>query len=221
MSSREVWNREYGRRGIPSSYRDEPSGALVWTLENWKRLTGEDRPGAALDLGCGTGRNTAFLAASGVVAVGVDYSDVALAKASARVAVVLADLGAGFPLRGARFDLVSDLFAYKHMIDKAARSKYRGEVARVLRPDGRWLVSLADVRDDYYAACPDYGTAGVPRCIIDPRAGIASVLFSLEELVSELSDRFTLQMCWLKEKPGMMYGREYRRRTIASIWQVA
>ena len=102
MNPAESWNREYGRRGIPSSYRDEPSGALLWALANWRRLTGRDTPASALDVGCGTGRNTCYLAGLGARTVGVDFSSAALARARARAAglpaapaFVLADAARG------------------------------------------------------------------------------------------------------------------------------
>jgi SAM-dependent methyltransferase len=213
------------RRGIPSSFLDEPSGALVWALHNWPRLTGEPRPASALDVGCGGGRNACFLAASGVAAVGVDYSEVALGRAQdrarGRVPVIQADLSEGLPVRGARFQLVCDLFVYKHLVGAATRAGYRKEIARVLRPDGRLLLSLAEAGDGYYAACPDLEGASAPRTVTDPVAGIASVLFSFEELLHEMSDLFALEMSWHKEKPGLMHGGEYVRRTMATIWRPA
>jgi hypothetical protein len=92
-------------------------------------------------------------------------------------------------------------------------------MARVLRPDGRLLLSLAEASDGYYAACPDLEGPSAPRTVMDPVAGVASVLFSFEELLSEMSDLFALEMSWHKEKPGLMHGREYIRRTMATIWR--
>ena len=216
MTNREAWNREYDRRGIPSSFRDEPSGSLVWALESWFRLTGEARPESALDSGCGTGRNTAFLRAKGIAAVGVDFADAALTQAGRRAVVVQADLTAGIPFHGASFDLVCDLFVYKHLVDAALRAAYRREIARVLRPYGRLFVSLAEARDGFYSTCEHVGDS-----VVDPVTGVGSVLFTLADLIDELSDCFALEMSWEKQKPGMMHGREYPRRTIASIWRLA
>jgi SAM-dependent methyltransferase len=219
MSGRDAWDREYLRRGIPSSFRDQPSGALVWALDNWPRLTGAARPRSALDVGCGSGRNTCFLAASGVAAVGVDYSEVALSQARGRAPVLQADLTAGLPVCGAHFHLVCDLFVYKHLMGAPTRAAYRKEIARVLRADGRLLLSLAEPGDGYYSACPDLEPATAPRTVLDPVAGIASVLFSFAELLDEMSDLFALEMSWRKEKPGIMHGREYVRRTMATLWR--
>jgi SAM-dependent methyltransferase len=68
----EEWNRRYAGR------------ELLWTGRPNRFLvteTGELRPGRALDLACGEGRNAVWLAEQGWQVTGVDFSDVALAKA--------------------------------------------------------------------------------------------------------------------------------------------
>jgi len=69
---RDDWNQRYAGRD------------LVWTAEANRfvvaELTGHPR-GTALDLACGEGRNTVWLAEQGFEATGVDWSAVALDKA--------------------------------------------------------------------------------------------------------------------------------------------
>ncbi len=219
MNTWESWDREYARAGIPSSFRDQPSGALVWTLANWRFLTGCERPAAALDVGCGTGRNACYLASQGLRVLAFDASPVALAAAQHRGGaawLLRHDLRDGLPAADATFDLVTDIFVYKHLVDTAGRARYREELARVLKPRGRLLLSLAEPEDGYYGACPELHP-GRPRTVLDPIAGIASVLFTLDELQAEFA-AFRLEMVWHKQKPGRMHGAEYVRRTLASIW---
>lgn len=69
---REDWNRRYAGH------------ELVWTGEPNRFLVAEVtelRPGRALDLACGEGRNAVWLAAQGWQVTAVDFSDVALEKA--------------------------------------------------------------------------------------------------------------------------------------------
>jgi SAM-dependent methyltransferase len=69
---REEWNRRYA------------GSELVWTAQPNRFLVAEAAdltPGRALDLACGEGRNAVWLAEQGWHATGVDFSDVALAKA--------------------------------------------------------------------------------------------------------------------------------------------
>jgi SAM-dependent methyltransferase len=69
---REEWNRRYA------------GSELLWTAQPNRFLvaeTGDLAPGRALDLACGEGRNAVWLAEQGWQVLGVDFSDVALAKA--------------------------------------------------------------------------------------------------------------------------------------------
>jgi len=69
---REDWDRRYSGR------------ELIWTAEPNRFLVaeaGELPPGRALDLACGEGRNAIWLAERGWRVTGVDFSEVALAKA--------------------------------------------------------------------------------------------------------------------------------------------
>jgi SAM-dependent methyltransferase len=71
MSS-EAWNRRYAGR------------ELLWTAQPNRFLVKEASelpPGRALDVACGEGRNAVWLAERGWDVTGVDFSDVALAKA--------------------------------------------------------------------------------------------------------------------------------------------
>ena len=71
--AREDWNDRYAQK------------ELVWTAEPNRRFAAEVEglePGRALDLACGEGRNAVWLAERGWRVTGVDFSDVALAKAA-------------------------------------------------------------------------------------------------------------------------------------------
>jgi SAM-dependent methyltransferase len=70
---REDWNRRYAETG------------LLWTAMPNRFLVAEVADlaaGRALDLACGEGRNAVWLAERGWDVVGVDFADVALAKAA-------------------------------------------------------------------------------------------------------------------------------------------
>jgi SAM-dependent methyltransferase len=97
----------------------EAASELLWTAEPNRRFASEVEdlePGRALDLACGEGRNAVWLAERGWRTTGVDFSDVALAKAErlaasrgVEVEWVLADVLEHEPERGA-FELVAVLY---------------------------------------------------------------------------------------------------------------
>ena len=72
---REDWYRRYG--AVDNLWASKPNRFLVAEVE--------DLPaGRALDLACGEGQNAIWLATRGWSVTGVDYSEVAIAKAQAR-----------------------------------------------------------------------------------------------------------------------------------------
>ena len=102
-------------------------------------------PGRALDLGCGEGADTLWLAQHGWNVVGVDISDTALARAADeaaargltdRVHLVQMNLSEAFP-EGA-FDLISAQFL-QSMVD-LDRERIFASAARAVAPGGLLVV---------------------------------------------------------------------------------
>ncbi|MFP3913744.1 MAG: class I SAM-dependent methyltransferase [Actinomycetota bacterium] len=123
-------------------YRDSE---LLWSREP-NRFVAEElsalEPGTALDVACGEGRNSVWLAGLGWQVTGVDFSAVALGKAEAMadeqgVAVewVRADILSWDP--GRTFDLV--LVAYVHL-PPPEREALMEKVVSWVAPGGHLLV---------------------------------------------------------------------------------
>lgn len=83
----QVWHDEHATAdAIPGIAQAEPSGGLVYALD-FLRKRGVAVSGKAIDIGCGKGRNSVYLAKQGYEVFAVDYIKPALAaaeKASAR-----------------------------------------------------------------------------------------------------------------------------------------
>lgn len=136
---RDAWNRRYEGRD------------LLWTAEpnRFLREVAEDlRPGTALDLACGEGRNAVWLAERGWTVTGVDFADVALGKArelaSRRgvrtVRFELADVALYRPEPGS-FDLV--VVAYLQL-PKADLAPILDRAAAAVAPGGTFFLVAHD-----------------------------------------------------------------------------
>ena len=177
--------------GIPSSVRNTPSGAVVWAVQELKRLGMPLR--TALDLGCGKGRNSLYLAAQGLHVTAMDFTSSAIdhlrAMASERgladsVRAILCDVTEPWPVAHDSIDLVIDAFCFRHIAPQAARDVYRQQLLRALRTRGHYLLSFASIGDGYYGT---YVTAhnkdGDERLAVDSIHGAESVLTSRRHVV--------------------------------------
>jgi SAM-dependent methyltransferase len=131
---REDWDKRYA--AVENLWATRPNRFLVAEVT-------ELPPGRALDLACGEGQNAIWLASFGWEVTGVDYSEVAIAKANARaardgvtVAFTSADLVEYEPEHGA-YDLV--LILYLH-IPSAQRGGVHAKASAALTPGGTFLL---------------------------------------------------------------------------------
>jgi SAM-dependent methyltransferase len=156
------------------------------------------RPGRALDLGCGHGRNAIFLARQGFSVEGVDYSQRAVDWATERVgeagvAVALTCRNVfDLSLEDGAYDLVYDCGCFHHL-PPHRRSTYVDLVARALKPGG-WF-GLSCFR-------PEGGSGYSDEEVYEKRS-LGGGLGYTEERLSEIwSRRLQVRLVRQMEKPG-------------------
>ena len=112
-------------------------------------LLKKQTPRNVLDLGCGSGTNSIYLAQHGSNVVGVDFSSkaLALARAKAQRANVAVDFRQDDVTRieflQAPFDLVLDVGCF-HGLDKQRRNRYVDNLARLTHPASTFLLFAFD-----------------------------------------------------------------------------
>jgi SAM-dependent methyltransferase len=166
---REDWDARYA--SVENLWAVRPNRFLV-------AEAGELRPGRALDLACGEGQNAIWLASLGWDVVGVDYSEVAIAKARARAErdgvaaeFVCADL-VGYAADPQAFDLV--LVLYLH-IPADQRRRVLERAAAAVAPGGTFVFVGHDVTN----MTEGVGGPSDPRILCTPEE-IAAELPGLE-----------------------------------------
>jgi SAM-dependent methyltransferase len=118
---------------------------LLEFIHEHKQSGPVDKPGRAIDLGCGTGTNVLTLARAGWKVTGVDFAPraIQLARQKVRRAGVEAELSVGdvTNLKGidGPFDLAFDLGCF-HTLPRDGRNKYLQQLDRILAPEGVWLM---------------------------------------------------------------------------------
>ena len=164
MDSR-AWDERYG------------GSELLWTSEPNRFLVAEASalaPGRALDLACGEGRNTVWLAERGWQVTGVDFSAVGLDKAAAlaRSREVMANWVAAdlldFEPERAAFGLV---IVFYLQVPASERSTIVGRAAAAVATGGRFLLVGHD------SANIEHGHGG-PQ--------VPGVLYTAQDIVGDL-----------------------------------
>jgi len=113
-------------------------------VARYEFAAGQGNLGAVLDVACGTGYGSHHLAGKADTVVGVDVSDEAIGYAkehysAPNLAFVKADCTA-LPFAAGSYDTVVSFETIEHL-EKDARAKFLGEIKRVLKRDGRLLLS--------------------------------------------------------------------------------
>lgn len=141
-------------------------------------------PGTALEVGCGTGTNSIWLARQGFDVTGVDLSRVAIQRAEAKAAE------AGVACRFVAGDFLADpvpggpyAFVYDrgvlHVFDEAEdRTRFAARVAEELEPGGFWFSLIGS-------------TDGPPRDPGPPRRSATEITAAVEPCFEILELRST------------------------------
>ncbi len=214
------WDKEYKNpthlklSSLPSS-----------DLEKFTRWLARERPEilegqpAVLDVGCGNGRNLIFLARElNMVGVGYDIAKAAIAEALLN--------SKGLPLRyearsiagdlkqeSESFDLVLDMMT-SHFLKAEERLLLREEMYRVLKPGGQLFIKTFLKDGDLHTKRLIGERPGKEEgSYIHPVMGVAEYVYSEEELVNFLGERFKISKIYRSHKHAFR-GQARKRRTI-------
>lgn len=179
MSRRETWNERYATR------------ELVWSTGPNQRFAGEVKrlkPGKALDVACGEGRNALWMAEQGWSVTAIDFSEVAIEKAK-RIAKrrgielnwMIEDISR-FPLPKQSYDLVAVNYLHTGI---AERARWLVNVVEAVKPLGTFIYIGHD-------PCNIESGVGGPQ---DP-----DLLPGIEELSGAL-DGFRIDVAMVVERP--------------------
>jgi ubiquinone/menaquinone biosynthesis C-methylase UbiE len=131
-----------------------PIASWVWgdirIPKELNELVKINNPKNSLELGCGLGRFSNFLAKQGIKATGVDFSSIAIENAKRRVAkyehkpeFIVSDV-TNLETIKEQFDISYDVGCF-HCLYEESQQKYASEVYRLLKPGGTHLIWALDI----------------------------------------------------------------------------
>jgi len=148
MTEPSDWNERYREGNLPWD-TGRPSSELQHVLSRHAIP-----PCRALDIGCGTGTNSVWLAQQGFDVTGVDLAPLAVERAEQRAHVagvqarfVVADV-LQLPDLGEPFGFFFDRGCY-HAVRRSAPEQYAPAVARQLASGGRGLILAGNAREPH------------------------------------------------------------------------
>lgn len=176
--------------------------------------------GSVIDAGCGNGRNLIYLANEfRLKGVGVDISAAAIGQArraseGLKISYHVGSAGNPLPVQDASQCLALDMMT-SHFLDKREREQLRNEIHRALEPGG-WLFMKTFLKDE------DLHTARLIKdhpgqetgSYIHPVMGVAEYVYSEEELVAFLSEKFLVRKVYRSHRHATKGGAG-KRRTIS------
>jgi len=201
-----AWERYYSTlKHLPKRLK-KPASFVVEGLSTFERF----RFKSVLDLGCGAGRHSVYLAKNGFEVVGVDVSQSALKIANKWVrkekltnVAFLRGTMTHIPVGNCHFDAVISVSVIHHAVKKDI-TKTIAEVHRILKKNGLFLTNLASVKDPRYGAGEEVEnrTFKILEAFEEKRFAELHHFFTKQEASQILSRFAKAEVQPLKDKPN-------------------
>lgn len=213
LSQLKAWNREYTSiKGIPTTTRTSPSSAVINFL-NFCQKNRINLGSKVLDIGCGNGRNSLYLAQKGFKITAIDFVSKALellkqkAKEQnvlSKINILKIDFSKNLPLKSNSFDWAIDIVSTTSL-DKNELQIFEKELRRVLKPGGLFLTYVHSKEDEYLKN--KINKNGFYKV---PESGLVEHAWSRKELL-ELYKNWELIYLKKRKKKDLFYGKLYTR----------
>ena len=151
-----IWSKEHIKNAsIPKLASTTAASSVIYFL-NYVASTTIHPPRKIVDIGCGKGRNTIYLAQKGLIVFAMDYIEHAITytKQLAKncgvehaVTLLVQAIDRRWPFTDNFFDLAIDNYSSIDIETKKGRDTYKNELLRTLKPGGRALVCVVSADD--------------------------------------------------------------------------
>ena len=220
----QIWLEEHEKvRTLPAMASKRPHGSVLRFLEIIQGQLVAGAPRQAVDIGCGKGRNTVYLAEQGFDVYAMDYIDIALdltkeraiaKNVSDKVRTSLTPIDQTWPFTDDFFDIAVDCFASIDIETKEGREMYKSEMFRTLKPGGFTLVVVVSAKDEMEAELARVSPGSEKNSTIWPETEKFQKNYADEEL-RQFYHEFEVLSLEVKQQPAFKLGKSY---TATDIW---
>lgn len=215
----DVWSKEHKKpQAIPSLTDEKPSEHIVEFLK-YLKTKGFPFKGKVIDIGCGKGRNTIYLAKKGFEVYALDYIDYALsvvrkkarkARVTNKIILLNHDLSKKWPFKNDFFDLAIDCYSSIDIETQKGREICRDEMFRTLKPKGIALVACVSTNDEFEKELLKKSPGREKHTVFWPN-GKFEKLYDRDELESFFAPPFQILRLRTVHKKGVLFGKEDNR----------
>jgi SAM-dependent methyltransferase len=225
MKKSNFWNKEY-KHSTHLALSDEPAEDLIKFTRWLERREGRKSLNvtcAAVDLGCGNGRNLIYLAQNfNMRGLGYDTSGEAIAQAKnlakdLPLRFMIYDLRKPIPLPDSSVTIALDMMS-SHVLRQVERGKLKEEILRVLKPGGYLFFKSFLLDEDKNATRMLREFPGPEEHMyIHPDIGVAEYVWPDEEAVREFYEpHFIVHKIDKSHKHLTKHNEAWKRRTISA-----
>jgi SAM-dependent methyltransferase len=213
-----IWEREYRNPQLVTK-DDKPQKDTVRFLKFLKKEEEVALEGLrVLDLGCGTGRNSNYLAEMGADVTGFEISKTAILLAETRaknlnlsVDYQCRNIGEEYPFEDKTFDLLLDVTSSNSLNEKE-REIYLSETHRVLKDSGYFFVKTLCKDGDKNAKMLLKKSPGAEQdTYINTDMGLTERVFSEQDFRKQYGKYFTILRLEKKTSYTRFKNQSYKR----------
>jgi len=211
-----IWEKEHAdKKTLPTMANESPASGVIKFVDFLESIH-FPLEGKAIDIGCGKGRNSLYLAGKGFEVFAVDYIKSAL-QVLERLAVKTSledkihikqfDVDKKWPLEDNYFNLAIDSFSSIDIETLEGRQVYRDEMFRTLRQKGYALITVVSVDDELEKSMIIQSPGSEKNSTIWPSGKFQKDYESNE--LKEFYKNFTIIALEEIKKPAFKLGKDY------------
>lgn len=212
-----IWLEEHkDQLTIPGMASTEPASSVV-AFTDWLRKENITLGDKAVDIGCGKGRNSIYLASLGLQVWGLDYIESALTAAKQlaefrqlhNIHFKLAEIDKPWEFPDNFFDIAIDSFSSIDIETKSGREIYRSELYRTLKPGGIALITVVSNEDEWEKGLISTNPGAEYNSTLWPQTGKFQKNYDETEL-REFYKIFEIVSLEKISKPAFKLGKHYQ-----------
>lgn len=187
-----IWDKEHQHPHVLLQMDVQDASSGVIRFYDWLTESGlADNKLSGVEMGCGKGRNSIWLAQQGIDMTAFDFSPAAITEAHKRaqrakikVDFCTQDATEKWPFASNTFDFGIDCFASTDIESPEGRLFAKNEMVRVLKKDGYLLVYTLSTDDEFHQEMMNISPAEEPNAFYHPSTGKFEKTFDRDELRS-------------------------------------